>query len=47
MSAIDPHNERDETLRPTSMGGYADPAGAEVDHEIEAESVLQGMTEGY
>lgn len=43
MSVVGPHDE----LRPTSMGGSAEPSGAEVDRELEAESVLQGMTEGY
>jgi peptide/nickel transport system permease protein len=47
MSVLDPHDGPQDTIRPTSMGGHAEPAGSEVDQEIEATSVLPGMTEGY
>lgn len=47
MSVVDPHSERERAMHGTTMGGQAENAGAEVDHDIESESVLPGMTEGY
>jgi peptide/nickel transport system permease protein len=50
MSVVDPHDRSEagqDTLRPTSMGGHADPPGSDIDRELEAESVLQGVPEGY
>ena len=47
MSVVDPHDGKQDTLRPTSMGGYADPPIADPEHVIEATSVLPGVAEGH
>lgn len=47
MSVLDPHDGPQDTIRPTSMGGHAEPAATEAGDEIAATSVLPGMTEGY
>ena len=46
MSAVGPH-EREKAMQGTEMGTRAEPSHPEIDREIEAETGLPGMTEGY
>lgn len=47
MSTVDPRSKEERTLRPTKPGTHADIPGAEIDHELEAESELRGVAGGY